>query len=138
MGDDLEKERLHREILYRGMLEESDEVSKKVIERELSYSRVFTRALTDKGGKLANRIRRESRAIVKIIPSFEAMERVVLKGPTEVVNKAELMLEELLSSALEISVSVEEKEALLRGGSKKKKCILDKIKPRISAPVSLL
>ena len=136
MGDDLEKERLHREILYRGMLEESDEVSKKVIERELSYSRVFTRALTDKGGKLANRIRRESGAIMKIIQSFEATQRVVLRGPTEMVNKAEQMLEELLSTAVEISVSVEEAEALRRGG-KKKGCILDKIKQRISVPLTL-
>merc|ERR1719341_1168104 len=133
MGDDLEKERL---FLYRAMLEESDEVSKKDIERKLSYSRDFTRALTDMGGKLANRIRRESGAVMKIIQSFEATQRVVLRGPTEMVNKAEQMLEELLSSAVEISVSVEEAEALLRGG-KKKGCILNKIEQRISVPLTL-
>ena len=132
MGDGLEKERLHREILYRAMLEESD----KVIERELSYSRDFTRALTDMGGKLANRIRRESGAVMKIIQSFEARERVVLRGPTEMVNKAEQMLEELLSTAVEISVSVEEVEVLARGG-KKKECILDKIEQKISVPLTL-
>ena len=132
-GGDLEKERL---FLYRAMLEESDEVSKKDIERKLSYSRDFTRALTDMGGKLANRIRRESGAVMKIIQSFEARERVVLRGPTEMVNKAEQMLEELLSTAVEISVSVEEVEVLARGG-KKKECILDKIRQRISVPLTL-
>jgi len=137
-GDDLEKERLRREILYRAMLEESAEVSKKDIERKLSYSRDFTRALTDMGGKLANRIRRESGAVMKIIQSFEATQRVVLRGPTEMVNKAELMLVELLSSTVEISVSHEEKEVLLRGSGEKKECILNKIRQRISVPVSLL
>ena len=52
------------------------------------------------------------------------------------VNKAEQMLEELLSTAVEISVSVEEAEVLARGG-KKKECILDKIRQRISVPLTL-
>ena len=133
-GGDLEKERL---FLYRAMLEESDEVSKKDIERKLSYSRGFTRALIDKGGKLANRIRRESGAIMQMIQSFEARERVVLRGPTEMIDKAEQMLEEILSSAVEIALSVDEKEALLRGSGEKKECILNKIRQRISVPISL-
>merc|ERR1719222_1675566 len=74
---------------------------------------------------------------MKIIQSFEARERVVLRGPTEMVYKAEQMLEELLSSAVEISVSVEEAEALVRGGGKKKECILDKIEQKISVPLTL-
>ena len=48
------------------------------------------------------------------------------------------MLEELLSSAVEMALSVEEKEALLRRGGKKEECIVDKIRQRISVPVSLL
>ena len=51
-GTNLEKEKLGRENLYRDMLEES------MIEKKLIYNKVFTRALTDKGRKLANRIRR--------------------------------------------------------------------------------
>ena len=51
------------------------------------------------------------------------------------VNKAEQMVEELLSSAVEIALSVEEKETLLRRGGE---CIVDKIRQRISVPVSLL
>ena len=38
---------------------------------------------------------------------------MVLRGPNEMVNKAELMLEEISSSVVEISVSDEEREALL-------------------------
>ena len=62
----------------------------------------------------------------------------MLTGCVEMVNKAELMLEELLSSALEIPLSVEEQEALMtasmRGGNKKE-CILGRISQRISVPV---
>ena len=54
----LEKEKLGSENLYRGMMEEC------MIEKKLIFSKVFTRALTDKGGKLANRIRRESGAVM--------------------------------------------------------------------------
>ena len=122
---DLEKERL-----YRSMLEEH--------EKELTYSRTFTRALTDKGGKLANSIRRESGAYMDIIPSFGGgKEKVVLRGPAEKVNKAEQMMEELLSSVVEIYVSDEEKEALLRGGGKNKVCIMDKISHKISVPSAI-
>ena len=51
-GINLEQEKLGKENLYRSMLEES------MIEKKLIYNKVFTRALTDKGRKLANRIRR--------------------------------------------------------------------------------
>ena len=72
-GGNLEKEKHGREILYRGMLEEStsqmrDNVSKgKVIEKELTFSRGFMITLMAKGGKLANSIRRESGANMNII-----------------------------------------------------------------------
>ena len=75
---------------------------------------------------------------MNIIRPSEANEIVVLNGPTEMVNKAEQMLEELLSSAVEMALSVEENEALLRRGGKKEECIVDKIRQRISVPVSLL
>ena len=130
-GGDFDEEKLNREILYRSMLEEN------VIERELTFSRVFTRALVAKGGKLVNRIRRESGAIMEIIRSSEVTERVVLRGTSETVNKAEQMLEELLSSAVEISVSAEEIEALLSRCGKERGCILDKIRQRISVPLSM-
>ena len=61
----------------------------------------------------------------------------MLTGCVEMVNKAELMLEEISSSAVEISVSDEERETLLSGGGKKKGCILEKIRQRISVPIRL-
>ena len=91
-----------------------------------------------KGEKLENSIRRKSGTNMNIIRPSEANEIVVLNGPTEMVNKAEQMLEELLSSAVEMALSVEEKEALLRRGGEKEECIVDKIRQRISVPVSLL
>ena len=42
---------------------------------------------------------------MNIIRPSEANEIVVLNGPTEMVNKAEQMLEEPLSSAVEIALS---------------------------------
>ena len=77
-------------------------------------------SLMAKGGKLANRIRRESGAHLQIIQSSEASKGVILRGHAEMVNKAELMLKEISSSAVEISVSDEEREVLLSGGGKKK------------------
>ena len=61
----------------------------------------------------------------------------MLKGPAKRVKKAEQMLEELLSSAVEISVSGEEKAALLSGtgSGKKNERILDKINEMISVPI---
>ena len=59
----------------------------------------------------------------------------MLRGCVEMVNKAELMLEEISSSVVEISVSDEEREALLSGGGKKKGCILEKIRQMISVPI---
>ena len=133
------KEMLSREILYRGMLEKST-MQGKVIEKELTFSSGFTRALTDKGGKLVRSITRGSGAHLHIIPSFARggeKERVVVRGYAEMVNKAEQMLEELLSSAVEISVSAEETEALFSRCGKERGCILDKIMQRISVPLSL-
>ena len=46
------------------------------------------------------------------------------------------MLEELFSSAVKISLSAEEKYALLRRSDKKKESILDLIRQRISVPSS--
>ena len=121
MGGDF-KEKLDQVILYRRMLEESSSQmrDKEVIEKELTFRRFFTRALTEKGGKLINRIIWETRVNLIVIRSFEAREKVVLRGLNKMVNKAELMLEEISSSAVEISVSDEEREVLLSGGGKKK------------------
>ena len=134
------KEMLSREILYRGMLEKST-MQGKVIEKELTFSSGFTRALTDKGGKLAKSIRQGSGAYIHIyIPSVargREKGRVVVRGHAEMVNKAEQMLEELLSSVVEISVSPEEKDALLSRCGKERGCILDKIRQRISVPLSM-
>ena len=47
------------------------------------------------------------------------------------------MLEELFSSAVKISLSAEEKGALLRGSGKKKECILDLIRQRIPVPLQI-
>ena len=139
---------IHEEnVLMFGKLRDT-EVAKKIfeeefrlaknmlIERKLTYSRCFTRALTDKGGKLIKNITRESGTSLHIIQSFGAEQTVVLKGPVEMVNKAELMLKELLSSAVKISLSVEEKHTLLSKSGKKKKCILDVIGGRISVPLN--
>ena len=110
----------------------------KVIENEITFSKFCTRALTDKGRKLANCIRRKSGAFMEIFPSVVAKQRVVLRGLNEMVNKAEPMLNELVSSAVEISLSFEEIETLLRGVGEKNKCILFKIVQRILVPVSFL
>ena len=133
------KEMLSREILYRGMLEKST-MQGKVIEKELTFSSGFTRALTDKGGKLVRSIRQGSGAYIHIIPSVARggeKERLVVQGHAEMVNKAEKMMEELLSSAVKISVSAEETEALFSRCGKERGCILDKIMQRISVPLSL-
>ena len=52
------------------------------------------------------------------------------------VDKAEQMLEELLSTALEISLSAEERKALLSKRARKK-CIFNKIRQKISVPLQL-
>ena len=137
-GRNSEKEKLGREILYRSMLKElSLQMREKQIKREIILKRDFMISVMAKGGKLANRIRRESGAHLQIIQSSEASKGVVLRGHAEMVNKAELMLKEISSSAVEISVSDEEREVLLSGGGKKKGCILEKIRQRISVPIRL-
>jgi len=134
----LENEELDREMLYREILEEPRKLRRGgVMEgqtvKKLTCDRSFTRALTDKGGKLIRKIRSYSRAEVNIIKSCEEEEHVVLRGPTKSVEKAEQMLKELLSSAQEISLSWEEKEALITGG---KRCIMDNLRSKLQVPVS--
>ena len=131
-----EKEMLEKEKQYREMLNLPKKLiifEKEVVEKKMVFNRGFTRALTDKGGKLARRIRNNSQAQLRIIESRSREEMVMLRGPVKVVNKAEQMLQELLSSAMEISVSDEEQCALLKGG--KEGCIMNEISRRISAPV---
>ena len=77
-GRNSEKEKLGREILNRSTLKESSlQMREKLseeeqIEREIIFKRDF------KGGKLANRIRRESGAHLQIFQSSEASKGVVL------------------------------------------------------------
>ena len=88
-----------------------------------------------KGGKLVNDVRNSSGSQVRVIFSHGAVEEtVVLKGPAESVDRAEQMLEELWSSALEISITGEESAALLTGG---KNCIMYKIQRNLQVPLSL-
>ena len=141
----MEKEDFDREILYRCIFEGSKmrmgkASDEKMIEKKLTLNRCFTRALTAKGGKLVKSITRESGAKVTIeIESREGLgeESLVLKGPTKSVNKAEQMLEEVLSSVVKISVSAEERDALLSCGVNKKECIMYKIEERTSVPLVL-
>jgi len=138
-----EKEMLEKEKQYREMLKMPKKLTRgeafdnEAVEKKLVFNRGFTRALTDKGGKLVRRIRNNSGAHVHVIGSGAREETVVLRGPVKLVNKAEPMLEELLSSALEISLqfslSDEEDRALLKGG--KEGCIMNEISRRISVPV---
>jgi len=129
------KEVLEKENRYREMLNKPKKLTlceafeKEVVEKRLVFKRVFTRALTDKSGKLVERIRKNSGAQVRIIGSREREETVVLWGHVKLVNKAEQMLQELLSSAIEISLSDEEDRALHKG------CIMKEMSRRISVPV---
>ena len=105
------------------------------MEKKLSFKKSFTRALTDKSGKLVKDIKIDSRAFVDIVPSpGRAEETVVLKGTSESVGKAEQMLMALCSSVHEISLSSEEREALLTGG---KRCILTMIRLKLQVPLYL-
>ena len=87
------------------------------------------------GGKLVNEIRNASGVKVDIIfsPGIEQTD-VVLKGPATSVEKAERMLLELLSSAKEINLTYEEKNALVTGG---KECLMVKLQWRLQVPVSI-
>ena len=123
-----------KEILYSGILDESrtmrmrSEVQGEVVEKKLYFKKPFTRGLMDKGRKLVNEIQNESGARVDIIPSPGIEENVVLKGPLLFVENAKGMLMELQSSAQELSLSYEEKTALLSGG---KGCLLEKLQAKL-------
>ena len=121
----------------RGILRESGELSKCAdsVEKKLTYNKSFTRALTDKGGNLLKDIRKYSGTDIYLSHfSGGAVETVVLKGASESVVKAEQMLAELLASAEEISLSGEERRALMTGG---KQCIMGKIHQKLQVPAQL-
>ena len=121
----------------RGILRESGELAKCAdsVEKKLTYNKSFTRALTDKGGNLLKDIRKYSGTDIYLSHfSGGAVETVVLKGASESVVKAEQMLAELLASAEEISLSGEERRALMTGG---KQCIMGKIHQKLQVPAQL-
>ena len=129
-----------KEILYSGILDESrtmrmrSEVQGEVVEKKLYFKKPFTRGLMDKGRKLVNEIQNESGARVDIIPSPGIEENVVLKGPLLFVENAKGMLMELQSSAQELSLSYEEKTALLSGG---KGCLLKKLQVMLQVALGI-
>jgi len=102
--------------------------------KKLTLNKSFTKALTSKGRKLANEIQYESGARVDIIPSPGIEENVVLKGPLLFVENAKGMLMELQSSAQELSLSYEEKTALLSGG---KGCLLKKLQVMLKVALGI-
>ena len=102
--------------------------------KKLTLNKSFTKALTSKGRKLANEIQYESGARVDIIPSPGIEENVVLKGPLLFVENAKGMLMELQSSAQELSLSYEEKTALLSGG---KGCLLKKLQVMLQVALGI-
>merc|ERR1719430_796558 len=125
----LENEELDREMLYRGILEEQFKsrmvMCEAIVEKKLTINMLYGRALTARGGQLIEEIRNYSGAKVEDNPFTGAEEEiVVLRGASESVVKAEEKLNELLSSAQEISLSFEEKRVLVRGG---KGCLMDKL-----------
>ena len=129
-----------KEILYSGILDESrtmrmrSEVQGEVVEKKLYFKKPFTRGLMDKGRKLVNEIQNESGARVDIIPSPGIEQTVVLKGPLLFVENAKGMLMELQSSAQELSLSYEEKTALLSGG---KGCLLKKLQVMLQVALGI-
>ena len=125
---------LDRRMLQERRMLMRSEVPEGKIVKELTFKKSFTRALTDKGGKLVNDLQNNSRAKVDIIPSHGEEETVVLRGSVVSVEKAEQLLEELQTSAQEILLSFEEKTALLNGGIN---CNLEKIYGRLQVPANL-
>ena len=129
----LANEELGRKLLYREILKEKTmrgEVPEEQKEKKLTFKKPFTRALT---GKLLNGIENNSGAVVDVIRSPGERETVMLRGTSKSVDKVEGMLEELLSSALEIFISGEERDALLTGG---RRCIMNKIQQKLQVPLS--
>jgi len=137
----LEKNEQEREMLYREVLKEpktsmrGEDPEEQKVKRQTS-KKSFTRALTGMGGKLLKDIKNDSGAFLHVITSPGRLEEVVLSGPSKSVDKAEQMLKELLSYALEISLSAEESYAVARwqGG---KGCLLNKLQGRLQVPVQL-
>ena len=125
---------LDRRMLQERRMLMRSEVPEGKIVKELTFKKSFTRALTDKGGKLVNDLQNESGASIGITPSHGEEETVELKGPSKSVEKAEQMMEELLSSAKDIYLSYEEKDALLIGG---KNCILVSMCGRLQVPAQI-
>ena len=137
---DLVNGKQDKETLYSGKLDEPrkmrmrSEVQGEVVEKKLYFKKPFTRGLMDKGRKLVNEIQNESGARVDIIPSPGIEENVVLKGPLLFVENAKGMLMELQSSAQELSLSYEEKTALLSGG---KGCLLKKLQVMLQVALGI-
>ena len=133
---DLVNRKPDKKILDSGMLDEPrmrrmrswGEVQGEVVEKKLYFKKRFARGLTAMGGKLVKEIQNESGARVDIIPSPGIEQTVVLKGPLLLVENAEKMLSEIVSSAQELSLSYKEKDALLSGG---KGCLLEKLQAKL-------
>ena len=102
--------------------------------KKLTLDKTFTKALTSNGGKLVNEIQYRSGAKVDIVTSPGIKQIVVLKGPAVSVEIAEKMLSELVSSAQEVSLSYEERTALLSGG---KGCLLEKLQVMLPVAASI-
>merc|ERR1719341_2273381 len=102
--------------------------------KKLTLDKTFTKALTSNGGKLVKEIQYRSGAKVDIIPSPGIEENVVLKGPLLFVENAKGMLMELQSSAQELSLSYEEKTALLSGG---KGCLMKKLQVMLQVALGI-
>jgi len=102
--------------------------------KKLPLNKSFKKALTSKGRRLANEIQYRSGAKVDIITSPGIKQIVVLKGPAVSVEIAEKMLSELVSSAQEVSLSYEERTALLSGG---KGCLLEKIEVMLEVALGI-
>ena len=139
LSPNLENEELDREMLYRGILEEQFKsrmvMCETIVEKKLTINMLYGRALTARGGQLLEEIRNYSGAKVEVNPFTGAEEEiVVLRGSSESVAKAEEKLNELLSSAQEISLSFEEKRVLLSGG---KGCLMDKLRGRVQVSLKL-
>ena len=139
---DLVNRKPDKKILDSGMLDEPrmrrmrswGEVQGEVVEKKLYFKKSFTRGLTDKGGKLVKEIQKESGARVDIIRSPGIEETVVLNGPLLLVENAEKMLSEIVSSAQELSLSYKEKDALLSGG---KGCLLKKLQVMLQVALGI-
>ena len=107
------KEKLDEEMLYKlnSKLKEPrrDEVPEEQKVKRLTFKKFFTRGLLGTSEMLVNDVENKSGAEVGVIRSGGEDQTVVLRGTSKSVDKAEEMLNELLSSAQEISLSWEDK-----------------------------